>query len=104
MNENNMLKDALIKVFGELDNYHYSTWSRLNKCQAYYQDIMYNGVHIEVLKSYSTIVAFCMIECGSVYIRDFYSNTTVQHVSKFTNLMHTKYNKDILKFRVDKMK
>ena len=101
---NTTAKESLFEVFNELDKYNYNQWVRLNKCTAYYQDITYNGVRIEVLRSYQTIVAFCIPDAGCVFVRDFYSNTTTQHVSKFANLMRTVYGKDIFKLRVDKMK
>lgn len=91
-----MIKDSL-NIFTELDamRYNFSAWERVNRCQAYYQSVtLSNGVNIIVLKSYSTIVAFYHQvdrDHAIVYERDYYSNTTSQHVRKFAQKMRETY-------------
>lgn len=45
-----------------------------------------------ILRSYSTIVAAFQRSTGILWVFDFYSNTTVQHVAKFGNWIRYKYN------------
>ena len=45
-----------------------------------------------ILQSYSTIVAVYQFSTGILWVFDFYSNTTAQHVAKFQNWIRYKYN------------
>lgn len=45
-----------------------------------------------ILKSYSTIVAAYEFSTGILWVFDFYSHTTAQHVAKFRNWVRYKYN------------
>lgn len=45
-----------------------------------------------ILQSYSTIVAAYQFSTGILWVFDFYSNTTAQHVAKFRNWVRYKYN------------
>lgn len=47
-----------------------------------------------ILQSYSTIVAAYQFSTGILWVFDFYSNTTAQHVAKFRNWIRYKYNTD----------
>ncbi len=44
-----------------------------------------------ILKSYSTIVAAFQYSTGILWVFDFYSNTTSQHIAKFHNWIRYKY-------------
>ena len=44
-----------------------------------------------ILKSYSTIVAAYQFSNGILWVFDFYSHTTAQHVAKFRNYIRYKY-------------
>ena len=45
-----------------------------------------------ILQSYSTIVAAYQFSTGILWVFDFYSNTTSQHIAKFRNWIRYKYN------------
>ena len=45
-----------------------------------------------ILQSYTTIVAAFQRSTGILWVFGFYSNTTVQHISKFRNWVRYKYN------------
>ena len=62
---------------------NYDTWHRLYTCSAQYKQV---DDDLIVLKSYATIVAVLDTRCGTLYVRDYYSQTTCQHVSKFGKL------------------
>lgn len=64
-------------------NHSYKEYSRLNQCQAHYVD---TGKAV-ILRSYNTIVAIFSKEVGSLYVFDYYSPTTVQHISKFAKML-----------------
>ena len=44
-----------------------------------------------ILKSYSTIVAAYQISTGILWVFDFYSNTTVQHIAKFRTWLYYEF-------------
>ena len=44
-----------------------------------------------ILKSYSTIVAAYQFSTGILWVFDFYSNTTSQHIAKFRNWIRYEY-------------
>lgn len=45
-----------------------------------------------ILQSYSTIVAAYQFSTGILWVFDYYSRTTAQHIAKFSNLIRYKYN------------
>lgn len=45
-----------------------------------------------ILRSYSTIVAAYQRTTGILWVFNFYSNTTAQHIAKFSNWIRYKYN------------
>lgn len=45
-----------------------------------------------ILQSYSSIVATYQYSTGILWVFDFYSHTTAQHVAKFRNYVRYKYN------------
>lgn len=66
-----------------LATHKYNRHERLNTCQAHYVDVG-NSV---ILKSYNTIVAIFNKVVGSLYVFDYYSATTQQHISKFAKML-----------------
>lgn len=44
-----------------------------------------------ILQSYSTIVAAYQFSTGILWVFDFYSHTTAQHIAKFRNWIHYEY-------------
>lgn len=66
-----------------LSTHKFNRYERLNTCQAHYLDVG-NSV---ILKSYNTIVAIFNKTVGSLYVFDYYSATTQQHISKFANML-----------------
>ena len=64
--------------------------SRLHYCKAWiihpdFSDFM-------ILQSYSTIVAAYQYSTAILWVFDFYSNTTAQHIAKFGNYIRYNYN------------
>ena len=62
---------------------------QLNNCKALilhpdFSDFM-------ILQSYSTVVAAFQFSTGILWVFDFYSNTTSQHIAKFRNWVRYKY-------------
>lgn len=54
-------------------------------------------VHVDdsdwlVLRSYATVVAAFQFSTGILWVFNFYSNTTAQHIAKFQNWIRYKYN------------
>lgn len=68
-------------------NYHRMYERRLFTCTAWYYD--YGNVII--LKSYNTYVAVYMKNISTLYVFDYYSATTSQHVSKFIKIVNPIY-------------
>lgn len=64
--------------------------SRLYHCKAWI--IKPDFSEFLILQSYSTIVAAYQFSTGVLWVFDFYSNTTAQHVAKFRNWLRYKYN------------
>lgn len=56
--------------------------TRLNYCQAWIAE----DENYSILKSYETVVAIKKKCTGTVFVFDYYSATTSQHVGKFTRL------------------
>lgn len=61
--------------------------TQLNSCQAWLTNVFINGKRYFILRSYNTLVAVYSCMTDIVYVFDYYSSTTCQHVSKFTKLM-----------------
>lgn len=59
-------------------------WTRLKTCQAWYKQLSVPDHNIVVLRSYETLVA-CIID-NKMFVFDYYSATTSQHVAKFERL------------------
>lgn len=66
-----------------LSAHKFNRYERLNTCQAHYVDVG-NSV---ILKSYNTVVAIFNKCVGTLYVFDYYSATTQQHISKFANML-----------------
>lgn len=64
-------------------NHTYKVYSQLNYCQAQYVD---TGSSV-ILKSYNTIVAIYNKYVGTLYVFDYFSNTSQKHISKFAELL-----------------
>jgi hypothetical protein len=64
--------------------------SRLYYCKAWILHPDFSDFLI--LQSYSTIVAAYQYSTGILWVFDFYSNTTSQHVAKFRNWIRYKHN------------
>lgn len=64
--------------------------SRLNYCKAWI--IKPDFSDFLILQSYSTIVAAYQFSTGILWVFDYYSATTAQHVAKFRNWVRYKYN------------
>lgn len=60
---------------------------RLNTCTAWYKTIKQGNYNYTILKSYNTIVALYSSRTGNLYVYNYYSATTSQHVSKFIKKM-----------------
>lgn len=62
---------------------NFKRYERLNRCQAR----ILETESVVILKSYSTIVAIYNKRVGSIYVFNYYSATTVQHIYKFADLL-----------------
>ena len=78
-----MKRTELIEVASKLYNNAMSLETQLNYCTAWYKTVTTKNGSYEILKSYSTIVALCSYRTGTLYVFDYYSATTSQHISKF---------------------
>lgn len=68
--------------------YEYGPWvERLYRCSAH----MIVCEDVIVLKSYNTFVAHYDIDNGIIYVYDYYSATTSQHISKFIKFCRENY-------------
>ena len=68
-------------------------WEQLGHCKATVAKAKYDPIKhsdVYVLKSYSTIVAFYFPIDNSLYILDWYSQTTQTHINKFCQLFYVK--------------
>lgn len=78
-------------------------WHPLNKCQAAYGSAVVDGVRVGVLKSYATIVAVA-VYCNDLNIvvleRQYYSNTTSQHLAKWMRKLKA-YGCPVTRHRLD---
>lgn len=68
------------KKYDEIDKEYGHT--RLNYCQAW----IVEDENYSILKSYNTVVAIKKKWTGTVFVFDYYSATTSQHIGKFTRL------------------
>lgn len=66
-----------------VSTHKFNRYERLNTCQAHYLDVG-NSV---ILTSHSTIVAIFNKTVGTLYVLDYYSATTQQHISKFAKTL-----------------
>lgn len=66
-----------------LSKHTYKEYNRLNNCQAHYVD---TGKAV-ILKSYEKVVAIYNKMVGTIYVFDYFSNTTQQHIRKFSELL-----------------
>ena len=83
------------ELFEQCEKHFYDSHIKpLNRCQADYTDIVIfdDSTAWIILRSYSTIVAAYSCASGTVYVRDYYSATTVQHVTKFMQKISTDYD------------
>ena len=88
--------EMMFEVFQDMYNdrlINSDKWERLYSCKAWVADELYMGEHMEVLRSYETIVAVYVPSTQKVYQRGFYSNTTCQHCAKFTRWCREKYGR-----------
>lgn len=82
------------ELFNLCETHYYDSFRKpLNRCQAEYTDtVEFNdGSQWIILRSYDTIVAAYSLGSMTVYIRDYYSATTVQHISKFVARMRDEH-------------
>lgn len=81
----------------ELSDAVISEYNRAIKCQVerlYYCKAwvyMPDNSDFIILRSYSTIVAAFQFSTGILWVFDFYSHTTAQHVAKFSNWIRYEY-------------
>lgn len=76
-------------VLSQSDLHPGSYRSQLYNCKAW---ILHPGFSdFLILQSYSTIVAAYQYSTGILWVFDFYSNTTAQHVAKFRNWVRYEY-------------
>ena len=62
--------------------------TRLANCSAYIVLAeLENGRAVDILKSYRTLVAIFSRRTGTLYVFDYYSATTYQHIYKFAKVM-----------------
>lgn len=57
--------------------------NRVNHCQAWSQDFTINNHKVSILCSYNTNVGIYIDCIGTLYIFDYYSQTTYSHIHKF---------------------
>lgn len=80
------LTDAVISEYnravkGQIEHLYY--------CKAWV--FMPDNSDFVILQSYSTIVAAYQHSTGILWVFDFYSNTTAQHIAKFRNWLRYEY-------------
>lgn len=75
------------KYFSSLPQGGYT--QQLYKCKA--TIICPDFSDFAILRSYATIVAAFQYSTGILWVFDFYSHTTAQHIAKFKNLLRYKY-------------
>lgn len=82
------------QLFEEAEKYyplceHY----KLYRCSADFSPFVAfsDGKGYRILRSYSTIVAVYCEQSNYIIVRDYYSQTTVQHIYKFRKLLSARY-------------
>lgn len=83
-------KDLSDAVISEYNRTVKGQVEQLYNCKAWV--FMPDNSDFLILQSYSTIVAAYQFSTGILWVFDFYSNTTVQHIAKFQNWIRYKYN------------
>lgn len=83
-------KDIMNKVYNAYYSSYPVSFKRLYNCKAII-------VHVEytewlVLKSYEKVVAAFQVSTGILWVFDFYSHTTAQHVAKFCKWLQNEYD------------
>ena len=83
-------KDIMNKVYNAYYSCYPTSFKRLYNCKAII-------VHVDftewlVLKSCETVVAAYQVSTGILWVFDFYSHTTAQHVAKFREWLMNDYN------------
>ena len=83
-------KELIETVINECNRAVKGQAEQLYSCKAWV--FMPDNSDFIILQSYTTIVALFQRSTGILWVFDFYSNTTVQHVAKFRNWIRYKYN------------
>lgn len=83
-------KELADAVIGDYNRAVKGQVERLYYCKAWV--FMPDNSDFIILQSYSTVVAAYQFSTGILWVFDFYSNTTAQHVSKFRNWIRYTYN------------
>lgn len=83
-------KEIAEAVLSQSDLHLGGSKSRLYYCTAWI--IKPDFSDFLILKSYSTIVAAYQFSTGILWVFEYYSATTAQHVAKFRNWIRYKYN------------
>lgn len=82
-------KEIAETVLSQSDLHLGGSKSRLAYCKAWI--IRPDFSDFIILQSYSTIVAAYQFSTGILWVFDFYSNTTAQHIAKFRNWIRYEY-------------
>ena len=85
-----MRKEITEAVLSQSDLHLGGYRSQLYSCKAWVLHPDFSDFLI--LQSYSTIVAAYQFSTGILWVFDYYSRTTAQHVAKFRNWIRYKYN------------
>lgn len=82
-------KELMNAVISECNRAVKSYAAQLYNCKAWI--FMPENSDLIILRSYSTIVAAFQHSTGILWVFDFYSNTTSQHIAKFRNWIRYKF-------------
>lgn len=85
-------KELADAVIGEYNRAVKGLCKQLYSCKAWI--VTPDNSDFLILQSYSTIVAAFQCSTGILWVFGFYSNTTVQHVAKFRNLIRFGHQAD----------
>ena len=100
ISERNYTKMTKTELFKEAQQIHDNQWKfhRIGRCQAWYTNSCEanNGHRWIILRSYSTIVAVYDHAIDCLFVRDYYSQTTTQHIHKFWREMIRNYGYSVL--------
>ena len=83
-------KDIMNKVYSAYYSSYPASFKRLYNCKAIIVHVDYT--EWLVLKSCERVVAAYQISTGILWVFDFYSTTTAQHVAKFCKWLRNEYN------------